>query len=70
MRGKAPSHKTEMNQLLRDIEPIFQQVVKIDPFDVHAHRELASVEMFAKYMLFSCIKLLFIFVLNAKRMKN
>ena len=52
MQRRAPP-QAEMKQLMRDMEPIFQQVVKIDPFDFIAHCTLATVEMFAKYVLFS-----------------
>ena len=45
--------QTEMKQLTRDMEAIFRQVVKIDSFDIVAPRTLATVEMFAKYVLFS-----------------
>ena len=59
--------QTEMKQLTRDMEAIFRQVVKIDSFDIVAPRTLATVEMFAKYVLFSVwTRLLFLFILNKK----
>ena len=60
MRARAT--QTEMNQLVRDMEPIFQRLVKIDPFDVDAHRALASVETSAKYVLFRHMNKIIVFI--------
>ena len=54
MRGRAQRQETEMKQLLRDIEPIFQRVVKINPSDVEAHHTLAAVEIFR--CMNNCVK--------------
>ena len=54
--GRENQHTTEMRRLEKDMEATFQRVLKIDPFDVDAHRVLAAVENCGRYVLFSCIK--------------
>ena len=63
MRGRAQPQQTEMKQkqLMSNIESIFQRVVKIDPFDVNAHRVLASVETSANYVLFMRMNKIIVF---------
>ena len=58
---QAKATQTEMNQLVRDMEPIFQRLVKIDPFDVDAYRTLAAIA-FAKYVLFRRMNKIIVFI--------
>ena len=51
---QAKATQTEMRQLVRDMEPIFQRVVKINPSDVEAHHTLAAVEIFR--CMNNCVK--------------
>ena len=59
---RARAQQTGMKQLVRDIESIFQRVVKIDPFDIHAHRALGIVENSAKYVLFMRVNKIIAFI--------
>ena len=47
--------------MVRDIESTFQRVVKIDPFDVTANRELAAIT-FAKCVLFKRMNKIIVFI--------
>ena len=51
---QAKATQTELKQLVRNMEPIFQRVVKINPSDVEAHHTLAAVEIFR--CMSNCVK--------------